>query len=395
MIATQQRIRVVTLIENLPVTGGAERIACEIAAGLEPDRFESVLCATRQANWEQMDDVLVAAGVRVVRLNRSTRADLTAWLPLLELLRRERVDILHAHLFGSNAWGAVIGTLARIPTVIAHEHGQSYLSPVRSIVYRTVVARGADLILCASRHDRTQMIEQQGIPPDRIRVVPNGIPPLAPAPAGIDVRREVGVDAGAPVVGIVANFRPEKAVPHAVRAFARVLSDVPAAHMLVAGDGPQRDVVYQTARALGIETRVHLLGLRRDISAVLEATDVAVLASQREGSPLALLEYMAAGRAIVATDVGGVRDILRSGVDGVTVDAGDEVALASAVARLLGDADLRSRLGRSAQRRQLREFSFDATLARVVRIYEAFNSAAHQGRPMVAGRGWQPDGHGV
>jgi hypothetical protein len=114
----RRRLRVLLLTDTL-ATGGAELVTARIAAGLDRERFETILCATRSAAGGAADDVR-DAGVRVVSLGRRSKVDLWRLLPLLRLLRRERVDIVHAHKHGSNIWGTVLGRLARVPVVIAH-----------------------------------------------------------------------------------------------------------------------------------------------------------------------------------------------------------------------------------------------------------------------------------
>ena len=122
---SSRRLRVVTLVDRATAAGGGERVAMQIASRLDPERFESVLSATRldgdarSVEERAAADDLRRAGVRLLGLKRRGKLDLPAWAPLLSLLRRERVDVLHAHLFGSNLWGTVIGRSMRVPVVIA------------------------------------------------------------------------------------------------------------------------------------------------------------------------------------------------------------------------------------------------------------------------------------
>jgi glycosyltransferase involved in cell wall biosynthesis len=373
---TDRRLRVLTLIANPSAAGGAERIAAKTTMALDPDRFERILCATRRPISPQLDGELAAAGVRVMRLQRRTRADIAAWLPLVRLLRRERIDIVHTHLFGSNVWGALLARASGVRAVIAHEHGQAYSSGVRAAVNRRVIAPRVDALLCVCRHDRTRMIELQGVSPEKLRVLPNGIPPVPePRPDGGAVRARLGLGAQTPVVSIVANLRPEKAVHEAVAAFAHARRELPEAHMLVIGTGLELGRVEAAVAEHGLGESVSMLGIRSDVPDLLAATDVAVLSSAREGCPMALLEYMAAGRAIVATGVGGVPDVIDDGVHGLIVPAHDAAAMGSAMVTLLRDAGLRRRLGEAARIRQGREFTFTAMMTRLEDLYESLARA--------------------
>jgi glycosyltransferase involved in cell wall biosynthesis len=371
-----RRLRVLTLIANPSAAGGAERIAARTTMALDPDRFERILCATRRPISPQLDGELAEAGVRVIRLQRRTRADVAAWLPLVRLLRRERIDVVHTHLFGSNVWGALLARASGVRAVIAHEHGQAYSSGIRAAVNRRVIAPRVDALLCVCRHDRTRMIELQGVAPEKLRVLPNGIPPAPEiGPDGAAVRTRLGLEAGTPVVSIVANLRSEKGVHEAVAAFAHVHRELPEARMLVIGTGPELGRVEATVAEHDLADSVSLLGRRSDVPDLLAATDVAVLSSAREGCPVALLEYMAAGRAIVATGVGGVPDVIDDGVHGLIVPPHDAAVMGSAILTLLRDTELRTRLGDAARIRQRREFTFAAMMGRLQDLYECLARA--------------------
>jgi glycosyltransferase involved in cell wall biosynthesis len=375
--ARPDRLRVLTLIANPTSAGGAERMAARTTMALDQRRFEPILCATRRPLSQQLDGELRAAGVRLLRLQRGTRADLAAWGPLVRLLRRERVDVVHAHLFGSNVWGTLLGRAAGVPAVIAHEHGQAYAPGPRTAVMRHLIARRADAVLCVCRYDRERMIGLQGIPAEKVRVLPNGLAPGAAATADpAALRAGLGIACAAPVVAIVANLRPEKAVHAAVAGFAHVCRELPGTQLLVVGDGPGRGRVESAIASHGLAGSVHLLGRRPDVPDLLAASDVAVLSSEREGCPVALLEYMAAGRAIVATAVGGVPDVIADGVHGLVVPAGDAAAMGAAIVRVLHDPPLRRRLGEAARDRQRREFTFAAMMERLEDLYECLARAA-------------------
>ena len=203
-----------TLIDNPDITGGGERMAVTIALQLDPERFERILCATREVDAPSFAEELDAAGVRVLPLKRQSKWALWAWWPLIELLRREQIDVLHAHKFGSNVWGTVIGRLARVPVVLAHE--QSWASArfsaagprFRAFVDREVVGRWSDLFFAVSRADRRRMVDIEGVNPDRICVMPNAVP--VPRPTGHDVRAELGIPPKAPVVVTVCQLRPRR-----------------------------------------------------------------------------------------------------------------------------------------------------------------------------------------
>jgi glycosyltransferase involved in cell wall biosynthesis len=373
--SSHSKIRVVTLVDSLG-TGGGEQLAAQTTALLDPDRFERTLCVTRRdsdaESPEYIDsttEMLRAAGVRIVRLRRASATNVFAWLPLLRLLRRERIDVLHSHKFGANVWAAIVGPLARVPVIVAHEHSWSFEGkPVRRFLDRELIARASNLIVAVSREDRRRMIEIEKIPPEQIVVVPNGIGELAP-PTGSDVLSELGIPHGAPVVGAVSMLRPEKGIGELIRAAALLKPEFPELRILVAGGGDL--ALYEALIAdLELGDTVHLLGVRTDVPDLLGAFDVAVCCSEREGSPLSVIEYMAASLPMVATQVGGIPDLIGDGVEGLLVPPGNPPELAKAISTLLRDRPRAAEMGRRARERQSREFTLQATVARLEEVYE-------------------------
>ena len=375
------RIKVLTLTDQLVyLGGGAERVAMEIATRLDQSRFESVFCASRY--WDGLENERVqeaerrmqGAGVRYFGLGRRTSTDIYRWLGLRRLLRRERVDVIHAHMFGSNAWGTVIGRLARVPVIVAHEHTWSFEGrPLRRLVDREVIGRGSTAFIAVSRDDQRKMIEIEGVNPKKILHVPNGIA-APPPPSGADVRLELGIPAGARVIGTVSVLRPQKALDVFVRASARLLRERSDLYVLLAGDGPLRGELTELVRSLGVQDRLLMLGYRSDASDVVAALEVAISSSAYEGSPLAVMEYMESARPIVATRVGGVPDLIEDGVNGLLVDPGDEAALAAAIGRMLADPEAARGMGEAARERRRREFTVDLMVRRFEALYERLSN---------------------
>lgn len=350
-------------------------MALELATGFDPARVESTMCVSRSfdavdAAWSEAEARLRDSGIRVLQLARRSKADLLAWRPLVSLLRSERVDVLHAHMFGSSLWGSVIGRLAGVPVVVTHDHG--WVGPrsrAEMTLQRQVIARASDAVVAVSRHTREQLIEREGIPPEKIVFIANGIAP-PPVPTGASVRKELGLVDGAPVVGSVGLLRAQKALEVLVEAAAILVrqgfSDLVLA---MAGDGPERPQLERLVAELGVADHVRLLGLRTDIPDVIASFDVAASSSDFEGSPLAIMEYMALGRPIVATRVGGVPDLIEDGVHGRLVSPRDPQALADAIAELLRDPARAAEMGRQARERRESEFAVATMVERIERLY--------------------------
>ena len=350
---------------------GAEIFASRVAEELDPARFERILCVTRPSPPELVEP-LERAGVRVLQLGRRSRLDVWRWWPLVRLLRRERVEILHSHKFGSNVWAAPIARLARVPVLVAHEHTWSYEGQwLRRFLDRRLVSRAAAVVLTVSEADRRRMIELEGVDPAKVDYLPSGVRPHAPS-GRRNVRAELGLAPAAPLVGTVCGLRPQKALEVLVRAAQRLAAEVPGARVLIVGEGPERARLEALIGELGLERTVTLLGAwpAEDVADFVEALDVGVLSSRFEGMPLALLELLAAGKPVVATAVGGVPDLVEDGVHGLLVPPGDPPALADALVTLLRDPERRAAMGAAGRERQRSAFDFSAMVRRLEQRYE-------------------------
>lgn len=362
------------------MTAGAETVATRIALALDADRFESIICSTRPSARHHVETAR-AAGVQVLELRRRSKVDVWRWLPLVRLLRSGQIDVVHAHKFGSNLWAALLTPRGPgMPVLIAHEHSWSYEGKVRPVVDRELIARRAAAIVAVSLTDRTRMIELERIPPAKVAYIPNGIPDR-PAGDGERVRVELGLAATDSVVGTVCGLRPEKELETALRALGKLAPQRPGLRFVVVGAGPERARLERLARELRVPT--FFLGHRpnEEMPDLLDAMDVLVCSSRFEGMPLAVLEWMAAGKAIVASRVGGIPSILEHDQEGVLIPPRDDGAFAQEIARLLDDPAERRRLGAAAQRRQQNEFRFERTVSLCEELYEQLHTRAAAGTP--------------
>lgn len=364
----RERLCVLTVIDSL-ATAGAEIVATRVALGLDRRRFETIICSTRRSKPEWVAAVR-SEGLEVLELGRESRWDVWKWAPLVRLLRSGRVDVVHSHKFGSNVWLSLFSRLPGMPVLVTHEHSWSYEgATLRRLLDRRLIAPAAAAMAAVSPSDRGRMIELEGIPAEKVVLVPNGIPAVEPADRA-RARAALGIPDDVPVVGTVCGLRPEKELATAVRSLSMLSTRHPRLRFVVVGDGPERASLERLAQELSVQ--VDFLGHRpnEEIPELLAAMDVMVCSSRFEGMPLAILEWMAAGKAIVATRVGGIPTIIEDGREGLLVPPLDPGPLAEAVGRLLDSPSDRSRLGDAARRRQREEFRFEMTLTTLEALYE-------------------------
>jgi glycosyltransferase involved in cell wall biosynthesis len=217
---------------------------------------------------------------------------------------------------------------------------------------------------------RRRLIEKDRVPPDRVSLIPNAVIPAPDDPPNLSGTLPDGW-LEEPLVGVVARLQPEKGVATFLKAAALVSKASPGARFLVVGDGPLREELRDLVGRLGVEDRVRFLGYRTEARALIRLLDVLVVPSLTEGSPLIVLEAMAAGVPVVASAVGGVPDQARHGEEGLLVPPGDPEALAGAMDELLRDPRRARRLGAAGRRRTENGFSHETLVRRIEGVYRA------------------------
>lgn len=337
--------------------GGAETVTFSVARGLR-ERGHEVGVIVLKADGE-LGMRCREAGIPFESLGVARGASPANLASLIRVFRASRPHAVVGVNFNATLWARMAGVIARVPVRVTAEHSSAFLGPREarySAVANRLLAPFTTSVLAVSRA-QAEWLVAQGNPVARIRVVPNGI----------DLARFAGVPAlsvapHAPTVGIVASLVPAKNHANFLEAAARVAESIPDARFLVVGDGELRRSLELRASRLGLEAKVTFLGRRADVDSLLAEMDVVCLSSDTEAMPLCLLEAAAAGRPAVATRVGSVAEVVRNGVTGLLVKAGDADALASALVELLRDRQRLVAMGEAAREHARRSFGIDATV---------------------------------
>lgn len=329
------------LIANSVGIGGAETQLARLALGCAARGHEVVVATMLEEPGYQAQ--LQAAGVRLVRLRAEHwRAGPRALLAGVRLARALRPDAVVGFDYQSSLAARLIGRITRVPTVISSIRNEHFGGRGRAALLRATDAM-ATVTTTNSRSVADRLIERRVVSRERMRVVPNGIDVSVlqrPAAAREGTRAALGIHADAFLWLAVSYLRPTKDLGSLLAAFARLAGQPRLPHLVIAGSGPLHGELEAAARALGVADRVQLLGERDDVPELLAAADATVLPSWAEGLPNAVMESLALGVPVVATDVGGTAELVTDGrVGGLLVPPRHVDALAAAMQRMMAMSD--------------------------------------------------------
>jgi glycosyltransferase involved in cell wall biosynthesis len=384
-----RRIKILFVIGTLDV-GGTERQLVALATRLDRRRFQPTVCCLSAGG--PLEASLRDAGipVTVVRF-RGFRPSM--WLTFLfrlpamlaelarfvRLIRAERPDIVHGLLFWAYVLAAPAARLAGVPTVLASRRSLGLFKAGKShyLWLERVANRLTTLVIANSEAVKADAVRQEHLDPAKVLVIHNGVD-LREFPAGLaapHVRRALRIPDQVKVVAVVANFIHYKGHDAFLSAWRIVVRKLPGGLALLVGDGPLRLALEARAAELGLADSVRFLGTRDDVPALLSSTDLVVHPSQEEGFSNAILEAMAAGRPVVATDVGGNGEAVVHGETGLLVPADDSDAMAAAVVRLLEHPAEAATFGAAGRRRVEERFDLVRTVREYERLYGRLASA--------------------
>ena len=366
---SSRRIKVMLLTVGLGV-GGTEGQVLEIAARLDRRRFEVSVCALKGA--DVLAHELRARGVRVITLDGKGAWDARVLYRLARVIRAERPDVIHAFLFWANCLSRVLGRLLRVPVRISSYRDILLWARWGYRVCDRVTAGWAQAATCCSEAVRRLALAEVGGDARTYVTIHNGVDVARFGSSRTVTRADVGLRDGVPVIGTVGRLiEPEKGIAVLLQGVAR-LAGPPAplaCQLLIVGDGPARGQLQELVERLGISSRVVFAGMRRDIADVLPLVDVFVMPSLSEGFGIAIVEAMAAGLPVVASDVGGIPEIVQHGETGLLVPPGDPAALAAALHELVTRPDRARALGACGRQRARERFSIESAVKRHEDLY--------------------------
>jgi glycosyltransferase involved in cell wall biosynthesis len=380
-------VRVVRIFSRLNIGGPSVHVIL-LSAGLRSLGYETRLIVGKEAPREG-NMLALAAEKNVIceamaGLGREIApfSDLRALVGLFRLMRAWRPAIVHTHTAKAGLLGRLAARGAGVPTVVHTYHGhvlRGYFSPAKTAVFRRLeagLASAADALVAVSESVKQDLVSLGVASAGKIHVIPLGLD-LAPLAGDLPrgaLRREAGIPGGAPLVGMVGRLVPIKDVPTFLQAARIVRRRREDARFALVGDGEERPALEALCRELALDEVVTFFGWRHDLASVYGDLDVVVNASRNEGTPVALIEALAAGRPVVATRVGGTPDLLGEGERGRLVPPAEPEALARAVLEILQEAEAARRRAQAGREHVLTRHSLDRLVRDVDALYRGLRA---------------------
>jgi sugar transferase (PEP-CTERM/EpsH1 system associated) len=372
---TGNKINIIFVNYSLDV-GGIETLILELSRKLNPDRFHLEICAFSEGG--NLQNEFEASGIPVHIIRKKAGIDLGAPLKLARLFKERRIDIAHTQNRSSWLYAVIAARITRVFLVHTVHSNVDFKNPHprRWMILQRYLAKFTDQIIAVSNSNAGFLTEKQNIPDRKIRVIYNGIiPELYDRPCDTKLKKqELSIGEGDLIIGNVARFSPPKDHETLIRAFKSISQTIPSARLLLVGDGPLENTIRGLVNALDLNAKVKFLGSRRDIPELLKIFDVFTLSSFREGFSVAILEAMAAGLPVVATNVAGNPEAVINEETGLIVPPKNPEALARAICRLLLNGEEARRMGEKGRKRVKEHFSLEKMVKEYEDVYDSLMS---------------------
>ncbi len=365
-----QKIKVLQITANLGI-GGLERVVVNLSKGLDPKKYEVVVCCLKFKG--KFAKELEKRGIRVHLIPQKEKGtDYFAFWKLKDIIRQEKPAIVHTHNSNSLVDGVIASILTRVPVVIHTDHARKFPDTRRTMIAERILSLYINKIIAVSEETKNNLMKYEHIPVHKIAIINNGIDG-SKYDITIDHEakiKELGLEKFKYRVGLGVRLTAQKGITHLINAVPDVLEKFPDTAFVIAGSGYLLEDLQEQATKLQIEKNVFFIGPRLDMPEILQILDIYVLPSEWEGLPLVLLEAMAARKAIIATDVGAVSKAIEHQQCGYLVPPKDPQEISNKIISLLNSAKLRNDFANKAYNKFHNHFDIQHMIDGYTQIYE-------------------------
>jgi glycosyltransferase involved in cell wall biosynthesis len=364
---SNRNIKVLHLITSLEV-GGAQHGLLLGLPRFNTDRYEHIICSLM--NRIPMADQFRESGIEVHSLGLNRRTDLSVLVRLRKLMKKVRPDVLHTYLLHANVLGRIVGRLVGIPVIIGSERTIGQVGPCGRLATKLSNPLTNAVEVNSELGARSIAIDL-GVPPNKIEVVRSGVDlkKFGHSTNRAAIRSQIGLKKDQHLVLYIGRLRAVKGIEYGLRAFAAAQSQLSSMHMALAGEGELLGHLKNIVRELNVSDHVTFLGVRNDLPDLLSAADSVLMPSLNEGFPRTAIEAMAAGKPIIATNVGGTSEAIIDGETGILIPAKDIEVMTSTLLRLVNDKDLQLKLGEAGRQRSRNNYSVNNYVTRLDELY--------------------------
>ncbi|SHO51482.1 glycosyltransferase [Desulfopila aestuarii] len=372
------RKRVLIVISNLEY-GGAQRQAIELLNNLDSSEYEPYICSL--SDYAPLKNTIIDADRRLIIIQKQWKFDISVVFKLIKLIKQLRIDIIHSFLFDSEIASRLAGRLCSVRAIIGSERNSNYSLKWRQLIAYRLTRNSVGIIIANSWAGAKFNSKMQGLPVDRYRVIHNGIDTnrFFPRPNLNEYKTSLGFDISDRLVGMFASFKTQKNHMLALKAMKRVFNQIPNTKFLMVGEKLHAGMhgsdayynkIWTLVDQIGIREHCFFLGNRDDVEKLYCACDLTILPSLFEGTPNALLESMACGTPVIATDVSDNSIIIQDGISGLIVPLGDDQLLSEKIIGLLRNKTLLQQYGENASRRIIKEYTSKKLAEKTAFVYE-------------------------
>ena len=374
----RQNRRILQVI-TLSDWGGAQSVLFDLATRLQE---EGMVVEVACSPGGPLVAKLKEQGIKVHLLSHMKRdfsplSDLKCLIELYRLIRRGKYDIVHCHSTKAGFLGRTAAWLARVKKIYFTVHGWGFYNTEEYgkargllVVLERIAARFSTKLICVSKNDMVQGLENRIAPKEKLHVIHNGIKIESFPEKGI-LRREIGAGEEEIVFGFVGRLAPPKNPQLFLKAAEKVLGIAPNSKFVLIGDGPFYEECLRWVRSQGLTKSIFLLGFRSDVRLLLQDFDVFVLPSRWEGLPLTVIEAMFAGKPVIATDVGGVSELVENGKTGFLIPSENLEELVEKISFFLSHPDEIQKMGFEGKKKAEEAFTLKRMIENYSSIYES------------------------
>src|SRR4030042_3795671 len=345
-----EKINILHIYQNSKI-GGVQQQLLSLLKAYSRERFNPIFCCLGPK--EELGKEIEETKIGFIPLNKLRYNIFSPGivLELYRLMKKKQIHVVRTHRYRSNLYGRLAAFLAGVPVIIASVH-DNYRTDKRlkRIIMNRILSKITDKIVAVSEDVKEDIIRYDRIAPSKIEVIPNGIDVerFNPEKNTTDIRKEFSLGENDIVIGFIGRIVPAKGLEYLLNALPYLNEKFKSIKLLIVGEGSLVEELKERAKKNNIFNNILFTGRRRDIPEILASINIFVMPSIAEGFPNALLEAMAMGKPIVATEVGGIPEIVKNGFNGLLVPPRDTVSLSKAIKELISNDQLAAKLGQAA-----------------------------------------------